>query len=71
MTPRGLQCACCGNYAGRFFQFHNQDDGYGLCRPCALWIVEKHDYTPQDVAAIYGVEGVNYANEKQWNEIRH
>ena len=69
MKPRGLQCACCGSYAGRFLQFNNQDDGYGICRPCVLWVQGKHDYTPRDIAAIYGAEGVNYATEEQWNEI--
>ena len=69
MKPRGLQCAVCGNYAGRFFQFANQDDGYGICRPCVLWVQEKHGYTPRDIATIYGAEGVNYATKEQWNEI--
>ena len=41
MKPRGLQCACCGSYAGRFLQFNNQDGGCGICRPCVLWVQEK------------------------------
>ena len=26
-----LECSCCGGDAGRFKQFLNQDDGYGMC----------------------------------------
>lgn len=40
-----------------------------ICRPCVLWVQEKHDYTPRDIATTYGAEGVNYATEEQWNEI--
>ena len=35
-TSRPAMCACCGSYARRFLQFNNQDDSYGICRPCVL-----------------------------------
>ena len=38
--PRWLRCACCGDDAGKFIQWHNQDDGFGLCARCADWIID-------------------------------
>ena len=69
MKPRGLQCACCGSYAGRFLQFNNQDDGYGICRPCVLRHYKGKSHTDADIEQSFGKEGVSWANAEQWAAI--
>ena len=36
-----LECSSCGGDAGRFQQFWNQDDGYGMCPRCIDEIVAR------------------------------
>ena len=59
--PRWLRCACCGDDAGHFNQWHNQDDGFGLCARCADWIIEREQRKPEefrtDMVLTYGEPG--------------
>lgn len=52
-----LTCCCCGDGA-RGRQWHNRDDGYGLCATCVPYC--KRNETPESFEACYGVEGVHY-----------
>ena len=57
-----LDCCCCGGGAGRFKQWHNRDKGFGICRGCLNYEIERK--TPVDrIKNLYGVEGVNYQGE--------
>jgi hypothetical protein len=61
MTTRNLRCACCGEDAGRFEQFFNQDTGWGLCAGCADYIVSKprNGMTVDELTRCYGKAGIN------------
>jgi len=49
--------------AGEFIQWHNQDDGFGLCARCADWIIERDQRKPPDwrtdMSRTYGIPGIN------------
>jgi len=60
MTVR-LECCVCGGDAGRFQQHWNRDDGYGICRSCVDWLIDKRNTSPEEIKDCYGTEGVNYA----------
>ena len=62
-TVRRMTCCCCGSYAGRFYQWFNLDNGYGICRPCAM----KHAQSYPESSI--GREGINWANTTQWAKI--
>ena len=47
-----LECSCCGGYAGRFEQFWNQDDGYGVCTRCVDDIIERGE----EYMAFHGID---------------
>lgn len=58
-APSTLRCACCGgDTIGR--QWHNQDDGFGLCPQCTEWIKGRDRLTPGEMEFTYGVDGVHY-----------
>lgn len=57
MTRRKT-CTCCGEFAGRWEQWHNQDLGYGLCRRCVLMIRAKMERS--EFERSYGQPGVHY-----------
>lgn len=58
MSKSHLTCCICGDYAGRWEQHHNRDDGYGICGNCAP---EEAARLPDDqMRSLYGVRGVNY-----------
>jgi hypothetical protein len=58
MTKKRLLCACCGRHAGRWVQWHNQDQGCGMCAACADWIVtERQSMTPAEFDSAYGAAG--------------
>ncbi|WP_408953158.1 hypothetical protein [Lysobacter sp. Hz 25] len=61
---RNLQCACCGNYAGRWEQHWNQDTGYGVCASCVEWISSRGE-TVESIVQTYGSEGVNWGHTPQ------
>lgn len=58
---RNLECAVCGDSAGRYAQHWNRDRGFGVCRRCVDWLLRTGRATPDDITELYGVEGVNYA----------
>lgn len=53
-----LECCVCGKYAGKFQQWWNRDDEYGICGGCAKEQSER--LSPEEMKSCYGVEGVNY-----------
>ncbi len=57
VKPRDLVCCCCGVYTkGR--QWHNRDNGYGICPVCAgEQIIEEGAETMQ---SYYGRKGYHY-----------
>lgn len=57
---KNLICACCGENAGQFEQWHNRDTGYGLCLRCRKWLFTRK-VNDDEILRNYGVEGVNYA----------
>lgn len=56
---RPLICACCGQDAGQWQQWWNQDQGYGVCSRCAL--MERGRTDAEGLRDIYGEEGVHFA----------
>jgi hypothetical protein len=61
---RKLICACCGEYVpGRWYQFWNQDTGYGICRKCVDWLLGKGE-TQAEIEGSYGKEGINFAGKE-------
>lgn len=54
---QNLTCSCCHALTtGR--QWHNQDDGFGLCDKCADWIATRE--MPEYVKRTYGAIGIHY-----------
>lgn len=54
-------CACCGGLIEQpLEQWHNQDSGTALCRPCADWIEDRRgaDY----LRDVYGIRGRHIAS---------
>lgn len=62
-TKRRLKCACCGDDAGRYRQWPNQDTGWGICRRCVDYLMTK-EYTDADIQHLYGVEGTHFEGKK-------
>ena len=66
MAKRELTCACCGESAGQWEQWHNQDTGFGLCRKCADWIAKRMMFgrpdpqgNPLELSKTYGLPGTH------------
>lgn len=56
-------CTCCGNYAGRWIQWWNQDDGMGICMRCIEWMLEEGEEDEiYIIRELYGNEGVHYGS---------
>lgn len=55
---RHLECCVCGEYAGKYQQHWNRDEGYGICQDCAKR--ESQRETPERMESLYGKAGVNY-----------
>lgn len=55
-------CSCCGGEAGKWQQWHNRDTGWGMCRVCIDWLVQRdsRDGTPEAVWDLYGIPGVHH-----------
>jgi hypothetical protein len=53
-------CACCGEVAGEWVQWPNQDTGTGLCQRCVDWIQGRGTYSDEEFVQIYGQAGVHY-----------
>ena len=60
MTQRRLSCSCCGESAGRWHQFFNQDTGFGICLRCITWFRQDKRHDEEDIAQTWGKEGVNW-----------
>lgn len=58
IKPR-LVCSVCGDAAGRFQQWWNQDTGWGVCRSCADWL-ETKGYAEDEMQFLYGKPGIHY-----------
>jgi hypothetical protein len=56
-----LTCACCGESAGTFEQYWNQDLGWGICAKCVRWIASRNR-PEDDIVWTYGQPGINYAH---------
>ena len=55
-------CSCCGGDAGKWLQWHNRDTGWGMCRNCIDWLVQRdaRDGTPEAIHELYGIPGVHH-----------
>lgn len=52
-----LLCSCCSSVTyGR--QWHNRDDGYGVCPKCVEWMAERE--SAEAMKRNYGIRGVHY-----------
>lgn len=60
---RNLECACCGESAGRWQQHWNRDTGYGVCRKCIDWMLSRGT-SVDEIKDSYGIEGVNYQGQQ-------
>ena len=49
-----MECACCGQYAGRWKQWWNQDETYGVCKDCVEWLTEKRNTSAEELTRLYG-----------------
>jgi hypothetical protein len=55
--PRHLECCCCGGgLKGR--QWHNRDDGYGLCPDCIDYCARNE--TVESFERCYGLRGIHF-----------
>ena len=62
LSPKHRKLCCvCGAFAGIFSQHWNRDTGFGICRTCVDWVSTRE--TPEEMAKLYGIEGVNYAGK--------
>jgi hypothetical protein len=60
VTQRLMACAVCGAHAGYFNQWHNRDDGYGICSDCVTWLTTKRGTSAEELRRLYGDAGINY-----------
>lgn len=54
-----LECCCCGLFAGRYEQWWNRDNGYGICWQCAN--EESFRLDPETMKSYYGIKGKHYS----------
>jgi murein endopeptidase len=54
-----LECCVCGSWAGNCKQWHNRDNGYGICIRCAQESEQKLD--PKEMKDLYGIKGTHYS----------
>lgn len=59
-----MTCAVCHNYAGLFQQWHNRDNGYGVCAPCIKWLTNDRKVSAEEIKQNYGIAGVNYEGKQ-------
>jgi hypothetical protein len=52
-----MQCAVCGNYAGRHEQHWNRDRGFGCCVPCYTKAIGSDGI--DSALNLYGIPGYN------------
>ena len=53
---RLLICNCCGNSAGRWYQWWNRDTGFGICARCAA----EQAKDIQELTRNCGIAGVHF-----------
>lgn len=58
MEKQYLVCCVCGISAGKWYQHHNRDNGYGICTRCAA--EEMAELPAADFKRVYGEAGVNF-----------
>jgi hypothetical protein len=61
-TRRRLKCCICGGEAGRWSQWWNRDDGFGVCAPC-VDRERSRGATQAEISSRYGTEGINWGRE--------
>lgn len=54
-----LECCCCSGDAGRWNQWHNRDNGYGMCMPC-IESCREDGMSEAEILSNYGREGINW-----------
>lgn len=65
---RHLTCCVCGDYAGRWQQWHNRDTGFGVCTRCIAWLRSPRpsDGLPREsedeIGRLYGRQGVHWGD---------
>jgi hypothetical protein len=58
IPKREMKCCNCGNYAGKFHQHYNRDNGFGICLRCVTDEIKSQGV--ETALACYGVPGFNY-----------
>ena len=59
MAKARKKCSCCGNDAGVWEQYWNQDKGYGICAKCIEWR-KTLGYTKEQLKEMFGINNVHY-----------
>jgi Zn-finger nucleic acid-binding protein len=60
MKLLNLTCSCCGSSTeGR--QWHNRDEGYGLCPKCADWMIGRGE-SNEVMQSNYGSNGIHWVD---------
>lgn len=57
-----LHCACCGSPAPSRKQWHNRDEGFGVCRKHFLDYARRHGLV--EAIASYGKPGIHHSIEE-------
>lgn len=55
-------CCCCDGDAGVWEQWHNRDNGYGVCTVCVSNM--RKNTLPEDIIDLYGHEGIHWGESK-------
>ena len=56
-----MNCNCCGAHIpGKWKQWWNQDNGFGICASCVKRNYRDQGETEETIRSYFGVEGVNY-----------
>ena len=58
IPKREMKCCNCGNYAGKFHQHYNRDNGFGICLRCVTDEIKSQGV--ETALSCYGVPGFNY-----------
>ena len=63
MSKIYMKCSCCGEFAGYWEQYHNQDTHWSVCKQCVGWI-KRRGMSDEDFRTTYGEPGINYEAEE-------
>ena len=58
------KCSCCGGHAGSWKQWHNRDEGFGICGRCVRWMLDDRHMDAEELKRNYGEPGVHYEETK-------